>query len=182
VAWHPDGKKKVIVKNSQLNTVKEKYANEPLRQATLVFLIKDGLILLAMKKRGFAEGKWNGSGGKPKPEDKTIEATAKREMFEETMVSPIKLKKVAILNFFFSEKSEWNQQVVVFTTNEWSGIPTETEEMAPKWFQTKHIPYDEMWEDDALWLPKVLKGKIVEGSFLFDQNQKMLEHEVIEIA
>ena len=166
----------------KLSEVKQKYSKDPLRQATLVFLVKDGLVLLAMKKRGFAEGKWNGSGGKPKPEDKSIEATAKREMYEETTVSPVKLKKVAILNFFFSEKSDWNQQVVVFLTNEWKGIPTETEEMAPKWFKKNEIPYDEMWEDEALWLPKVLKGKIVEGNFLFDENQKMQEHEIIEVA
>ena len=32
---------------------------QPLRKATLCFLIKDNQILLAMKKRGFATGKWN---------------------------------------------------------------------------------------------------------------------------
>lgn len=176
-----DGKKK-MTQNPRLKAEKEKYSKTSLRQATLLFLVKDGLILLAMKKRGFAEGKWNGSGGKQKPEDKSIEATARREMFEETKISPIKLKKVAVLNFFFSEKPDWNQQVTVFITDEWSGIPTETEEMAPQWFKIENIPYDEMWEDDALWLPKVLDGKIVEGSFLFDENQKMQEHEVIEIA
>lgn len=165
-----------------LSEVKEKYSQETLRQATLCFLIRDNEILLAMKKRGFAEGKWNGSGGKPKPEDKSIEATAKRETQEETGVTPKRLKKVAVLNFYFENKADWNQQVIVFTTNEWDGIPTETEEMAPKWFNINQIPYSEMWEDDELWLPKVLSGKIVEGSFLFDENQKMLEHEVLELA
>lgn len=173
---------KQMKEHQSLAKIKEKYSSEPLRQATLCFLIKNNQILLAMKKRGFAEGKWNGSGGKPKPEDKSIEATAKREMFEETMVTPKNLKKVAILNFYFPDKSDWNQQVVVFTTHDWSGTPTETEEMAPKWFNVKEIPYDQMWDDDILWLPKVLSGKIVEGNFLFDKNQKMLEHEIVEIA
>ncbi len=165
-----------------LHKVKETYSQEPLRQSTLCFLIKDNSILLAMKKRGFAEGKWNGSGGKSKPDDKNIEATAKREMFEETNVTPKKLKKVAILNFYFENKSDWNQQVVVFLTNEWNGTPSETEEMAPRWFDTNQIPYSDMWEDDILWLPKVLEGKIVEGNFLFDENQKMIEHEIVELA
>lgn len=168
--------------NFRLEEVKGKYSNEPLRQATLVFLVKDGSILLAMKKRGFAAGKWNGSGGKPKEGDKNIEGTAKREMLEETTVTPKKLKKVAVLNFYFEEKADWNQQVVVFITKEWNGTPTETEEMAPKWFNLNEIPYESMWEDDRLWLPKVLDGKIVEGDFLFDENQKMLEHEVKEVA
>jgi hypothetical protein len=37
----------------------------PSKQATLLFLIKDQKILLAMKKRGFGKGRWNGVGGKP---------------------------------------------------------------------------------------------------------------------
>lgn len=135
-----------------------------------------------MKKRGFAAGKWNGMGGKQNPEDKSIEATAQRETFEETTVRPKKLRKVAVLNFYFEKQSDWNQQVHVFLTREWNGTPTETEEMAPKWFNINEIPYDQMWIDDILWIPKVLKGKIVEGNFLFDENQKMLEHEVVEVA
>jgi ADP-ribose pyrophosphatase YjhB (NUDIX family) len=160
----------------------KKNLKEPLRQATLCFLIKEGSILLAMKKRGFAQGKWNGAGGKPNDDDRNIEATAKRETFEETQVKPRKLKKVAILNFYFEEKTEWNQQVTVFLTENWQGEPKETEEMAPKWFNIDEIPYKDMWEDDPLWLPLVLKGKIVNADFLFDENQKMLEHKVMEIA
>lgn len=165
-----------------LKEVKEKYKDTPLRPATLVFLLRGNEILLAMKKRGFAEGLWNGSGGKSKDGDKSIEATARREMQEETTVTPKKLKKVAVLNFYFQEKSEWNQQVHVYLTHEWEGTPTETEEMAPKWFAINQIPYDQMWSDDILWLPKVLNSHIVEGYFLFDEEQKMLEHEVREVA
>lgn len=160
----------------------KKNLKEPLRQATLCFLIKNNKILLAMKKRGFAAGKWNGAGGKPNNEDGNIEATAKRETFEEIQVTVRKLKKVAILNFYFERKTEWNQQVTVFLTESWQGVPKETEEMSPKWFDINEIPYKDMWEDDILWLPLVLKGNIVEADFLFDQNQKMLEHKVNEIA
>jgi len=160
----------------------KKFRTTPLRQATLCLLINDKQILLAMKKRGFAAGKWNGVGGKPEPKDKNIKATAKRETFEEITVTPRKLKKVAVLNFYFEIRTDWNQQVIVFLTHDWSGNPTETEEMAPAWFNLNEIPYDKMWNDDILWLPKVLNGKIVEGNFLFDEDQKILEHEVIEVA
>lgn len=167
-------------KQLNLKTVKEKYINESIRQATLCFLVKDDLILLAMKKRGFAEGKWNGVGGK-KSEEETIEEAAKRESFEEIGVKVTSLNHVATLNFYFSEKPEWNQQVVVYLIHEWQEEPTESEEMAPKWFNVNEIPYETMWEDDKLWLPKVLDGKIIEGDFLFDENQKMLEYDVREI-
>jgi 8-oxo-dGTP pyrophosphatase MutT (NUDIX family) len=169
-------------KTSGLSKIKKQISGTTLRQASLCFLLKDKQILLAMKKRGFAKGKWNGAGGKPKDEDGGIEATARRETLEEIQVTPRNLKKVAVLNFYFLEKSEWNQQVIVFLTHDWTGTPTETEEMSPKWFDIKDIPYENMWWDDPLWLPKVLSGKIVEGNFLFDNNQKLLEHEVVEIA
>ena len=38
-----------------------------MKLVTLLFLRRDGQILLAMKKRGFGEGKWNGVGGKVEP-------------------------------------------------------------------------------------------------------------------
>lgn len=170
------------MKDQKFLEIKKKYSSIPLRQATLVFLIKNNQILLAMKKRGFAAGKWNGAGGKPTPEDKNIEATAKREMYEETKVKPKKLKKVAVLNFYFPDRSDWSQQVIVFLTSNWIGTPTETEEMAPKWFNMNEIPFSQMWDDDILWLPLVLKGKIIEADFLIGENQKMLDHDIREIA
>ena len=51
--------------------------------------------------------------------------------------------------------------------------------MAPRWFKLNEIPYDQMWEDDKSWLPKVLKGERIEGDFLFDENQKLLEQTII---
>ena len=66
----------------------------------------------------------------------------------------------------------------VYLTSKWEGEPTESEEMAPRWFKINEIPYDEMWEDDRFWLPKVLSGETVEADFLFNKNQVLLEHEI----
>ena len=43
-----------------------------MKQLTLLFLVRDDQILLAMKKRGFGEGRWNGVGGKVE-KDETVE-------------------------------------------------------------------------------------------------------------
>ena len=163
----------------RLSQAKEKAA-EPLQQATLIFLLKEGQILLAMKKRGFGVGKWNGVGGKKREQEK-IEETAKREAGEEIGVSVGYLKEVATLNFYFLEKTDWNQQVVVYLSDNWIGEAKESEEMAPRWFDLDKIPYTDMWEDDIFWLPKVLNGSKVKADFLFDENQKMIEKDVIEI-
>jgi len=168
-----------------LAEIKERFSGEALPQRTLCFLIKGNQVLLVMKrdKNVFGANRWNGPGGGLKPEDSSIEVAARRETLEETEVTPRNIKKVAILNFYFLDKSEWNQQVVVFTTHDWDGTPAETDEMVtPKWFDINKIPYGQMWESDFFWLPKVLGGKIVEGNFLYNENQEILEHEVIEIA
>ena len=62
-----------------------------LRNSTLVFLIKKNNgsitdICLAMKKRGFGKGRWNGVGGKVEAGE-TIEAAAMREAREEIGVT-----------------------------------------------------------------------------------------------
>jgi hypothetical protein len=50
--------------------------------------------------------------------------------------------------------------------------------MAPKWFDIDKIPYDKMWVDDVLWLPKVIKGEYVKGNFYFGENEKLLKYEI----
>lgn len=149
------------------------------RVCTLCLFLKEDQILLAMKKRGFGAGRWNGVGGKLE-KGETPKQAAIREAQEEINITPKKVKKVAILNFDFPDKVEWSQQVVVFTCQNWEGEPAESEEMNPKWFGIKEIPYDQMWPDDIHWLPKVLAGTTVLGKFIFDPQQKLLEFEVAE--
>jgi 8-oxo-dGTP diphosphatase / 2-hydroxy-dATP diphosphatase len=152
----------------------------PLRQSTLCFLLKDNQILLAMKKRGFGQNKWNGYGGKQNPNENILD-TAIRETQEEINVIPKNLNQVAILNFYFQNKIEWNQQVLVFITNEWKGEPEETEEMNPQWFDLDKIPFKDMWADDPFWLPLILKGKKIKASFTFGKNNIVLNKKINEI-
>jgi 8-oxo-dGTP pyrophosphatase MutT (NUDIX family) len=131
-----------------------------MRNSTLCFLIREGEICLAMKKRGFGEGKWNGVGGKVE-EGESIENTALRELEEEVGVKSEArhLRKVGDISFFFLDNPEWDQKTHVYVVREWEGDPKESEEMAPKWYRHHKIPYDTMWIDDIYWLPKVLEGR-----------------------
>ncbi|MFP3278348.1 MAG: 8-oxo-dGTP diphosphatase [Candidatus Micrarchaeota archaeon] len=152
--------------------------NVQLRKVTLSFIIKGNEILLAMKKRGFGAGLWNGYGGKLKDGESIYDA-AKREVKEEIDIDVKSMKKVGVLDFYFEgDKPDWNQQVHVFLIQEYNGEPKESEEMLPKWFKINEIPYDKMWEDDKFWLPRVIEGHSVYGRFVFGADNKLKEKHV----
>jgi 8-oxo-dGTP pyrophosphatase MutT (NUDIX family) len=149
----------------------------PLRRVTLCFLLRDDQVLLALKKRGFGAGKWNGVGGKPLPGER-IEETALREMHEEIGVVGRALEQVATLNFYFPHlpaERDWNQQAVVYLVRAWEGKPSESEEMAPRWFDVAGLPLDGMWADDRYWLPRVLRGERLTADFLYDATNEGIE-------
>lgn len=146
---------------------------------TLLFLRSGDQILLAMKKRGFGAGKWNGAGGKLEPGE-TIEQALVRETIEEIGVTPTSWTAVGQLDFVQDADTEdpWHMFVYAYVTDAWEGEPTESDEMMPKWFHIEDIPYADMWGDDEFWLPYVLDGKKVVGEFTFDINDKLLTHDV----
>lgn len=148
---------------------------------SLLFLIRNDEILLAMKKRGFGEGRWNGVGGKVE-EGESIEQATIREAQEEIGVTPRNLQKVADIRFDEFFKGEPTlMQVHIFTTDTWEGDPVESEEMAPKWFSRTDIPYDDMWPDDPYWLPIVLEGKKVSADFKLDESDAIISHSIEEV-
>ncbi len=152
---------------------------------TLAMVIKDGKILLGMKKRGFGEGRWNGFGGKVGG-DESIEVAARREVTEEVGIVPHDMSEVGVLTFSF-ENEEKVLEVHVFTVTSYDGEPAESEEMRPEWFLVEAIPYTQMWPDDIYWLPLLVAGKKFEGSFLFDRpsdgtyTSKILREELREL-
>ncbi len=152
-----------------------------MKQLTLLFLLKENQVLLAMKKRGFGAGRWNGVGGKL-DEGETIEQALIRECQEEIEVTPKNFTQMA--EIIFHEQHEGEQktmQVHVFTCSEWDGEPNETEEMAPKWFNISSIPYDEMWPDDPYWLPQALAGKKLKCEFHLDAHDQIISKTVKEV-
>jgi len=138
-----------------------------MKHTTLLFLRHDEQLLLAMKKRGFGVGKWNGVGGKVE-DGETYEQAAIRECQEEISVTPQSLQKVGELDFF--DLPNVNHYCHVYVTNTWQSDPHETEEMRPQWFSEADIPYDAMWPDDRLWMPLLLSGKLFKGKVVIEDD------------
>lgn len=151
-------------------------AKHILKQTTLCLLLKEDQILLAMKKRGFGMGKYNGCGGKLQ-DGETLEQCALREMREEIGVESelADLNKAGTLRFYFKNTPDWDCEVHMFTILRWQGEPKESDEMKPAWFAFDKIPYDKMWPDDKYWLPKILDGKKVDGDFYFNSDASEFE-------
>ena len=119
-------------------------------------------MLLALKKRGFGAGLYNGVGGKIE-EKESLMTAATRECEEEVGVKPLDLRVVAKLHF----RGDDEMDVVVFLTDKWRGEISESEEMKPQWFKLDRLPLDKMWADDAIWLKRVLSGEKLTGYFTF---------------
>lgn len=140
---------------------------QPTHRATLLFVIRDGKLLLIRKKRGLGAGKINGPGGKLDPGE-TFLQTAVREVEEELLVTPTGVEPVGTLAFQFVDG--YSIFVGVFRASDVEGVPTETDEAIPLWFSLDAVPYDEMWADDLLWFPWMFARRHFAGRFVFDDD------------
>lgn len=133
-----------------------------------------------MKKRGFGKERWNGFGGHVEGNE-TIEAAARREVFEEASIAVRDMEKMGVIHFGWASKPNHELEVHIFRTSKFDGEPTESEEMKPGWFHVDDIPYHAMWKDDPYWLPMLLAGKKFDGQFTFDDNDQIMNYQLKEI-
>lgn len=145
-----------------------------MKVTTLGLIVKDGKILLGMKKRGFGVGLWNGFGGKVEAGE-SLEENMIREFKEETDLDVLKIRYRGFSHFAGVDKDDI--RVNYFEILEYEGEPKESEEMRPEWFDLSEIPYGEMWEDDKYWLPVYLEGRSFEAYFDY-QEGKVASHSI----
>lgn len=145
-----------------------------MKQATIVYCLRDKEVLLGMKKARFGQGKWNGFGGKV-IDGESIAAAAVRELKEESGVSAQEsdLTKVAQIAFYFADAPIF--ECHVFLARSFSGEPEESEEMYPQWHSLDALPYMQMWPSDLYWLPAVLSGHMLIATCAFDADGKIVE-------
>ncbi|XP_002733266.1 oxidized purine nucleoside triphosphate hydrolase-like [Saccoglossus kowalevskii] len=146
---------------------------------TIVYVVKDGKVLLGLKKRGFGAGNWNGFGGKVETGE-TIEQAARRELEEECALTVDRLEKIGVVDQEFV-----NDPVVleihIFKADNYHGNPAESEEMKPKWFSAEDIPFDKMWADDKYWMPYLLKNVRFYGYYLFEGFHTIIKQKLVKI-
>lgn len=146
--------------------------------ATLVFVLRGDEILLIDKKRGLGKGKVNGPGGKVDPGE-SVEQCAVRECREELGIEVLGLEHFGEHRFQFVDG--YSIHCHVFRSRRFRGVPVETPEAAPRWTPIREIPFELMWEDDALWLPLLLEGRRFRGDWIFD-GDRMVDHRLRRLA
>jgi len=135
---------------------------------TLLFICAGGQVLLIRKRRGHGAGKINGPGGKLDPGETPL-ACAVRETREEVGVEAHDVRLAAVMRFVERAGEDWLGYV--FVAAGYQGIPKTTAEAVPQWFGVAALPFAEMWEDDRIWLPRVLAGERLRGDFLFEHGR-----------
>lgn len=143
---------------------------EPEEHCVLAYIVKDNKVLLINKKTGMGSGLVNGPGGHIELEETALEA-AYREFTEETGLTTKDLEYRGSLKFQF--KDGVSMIGYVYFGTEAEGTLKSSEETTPFWCNMEEIPYDKMWEDDSMWLPRAFGGEQFDGCFIFD-GEKML--------
>jgi len=140
-----------------------------MKLSTLCFCVRGDSVLLAMKKRGFGAGKWNGYGGKVS-ENESPRTAAARELKEESHLSVAEtaLEQVALVRFYFDSSQLF--ECHVFLARDWEGEPSESDEMKPRWFSVSQLPFAEMWVADSKWIPLILTGRKLEAEVNFNTD------------
>ncbi len=133
-------------------------------------------VLLGEKLTGLGIGKLVGAGGKLEPGE-SARAAAVREVAEElgVVVAAADLVAISDITYPFVDKVEWSQRSFGFVTRTWTGTPTGTDELAPHWFAIDAIPFDRMWADARLWLPRALNGDFVDAIYSFRADGSMVD-------
>lgn len=147
---------------------------EPDLEATLLFVLRDGRLLLIHKKRGLGAGKLNAAGGKVDPGETPAEA-AVREFAEEVRARPVAPRKAGEVLFHVTDGP--SIRIHVFRAEDLAGVPAETAEATPMWVPVDAIPYDRMWADDRYWLPLLLEGRSFVARTVFE-GERLLGVEV----
>lgn len=138
---------------------------KPVERATLLFIIRDGRVLLIHKKRGLGAGKINGPGGRLDPGETSLDC-AVREVREEIGVQAVQVRLCGELMFQFTDGHSIHG--LIYRADDLEGMPYETDEAIPEWFDVEDVPYGRMWMDDRLWFPLMIRDQYFTSRYLFD--------------
>ena len=110
----------------------------------------------------------------------SVEACAIREVSEEVGIRVQALALRALLRYDDPTES-FAMAGYAFVSSDFRGAHARTAEADPFWCRIDEISYDQMWKNDRIWLPRVLKGECIRADFGFCRG-RLGAHTVIPDA
>lgn len=161
-----------------------------LRDVVVVYILnEDGTKVILGERKKLDKpglGKRVGIGGGVEKGETELETTL-REVIEEigtdddgNVVFQLKsAEPIGTVYFLFphlKDEPGYNQRCYVFVSREFEGTPVETKPIKPEWYPIDELPEKFMWPDNLLWVPQVLRGEKINGIFLYDENNKVIDY------
>ena len=147
---------------------------------TYILRDHDGVteVLLGEKLRGLGVGHIVGPGGKVEAGE-TPEEAAIREVQEEVglIIEPGALTALARIRYPFVNREALSQRSFVFSARVFSGDLQGSGEIAASWWPVAAIPYERMWSDAKLWLPRALSGEFIDATIVMGESNEVLSHD-----
>jgi len=143
-----------------------------MKTATLLILVKDEKVLLGFKKKGeIGTNTLNGPGGKVENGESLMDCVI-RETQEEVNLTldPNDLKKTAIVTFYNNGTPDF--EVHLFYTTTCLGVPAETTDMSPAWYNVDNIPFDKMLASDHKWFARAVNGETFTARVYYKERAK----------
>ena len=135
-------------------------------------------VLLGEKLRGLGAGHIVGPGGKVEAGETPDEA-AIREVLEEVglVIEPRALTPLACITYPFANREGLSQRSFVFSAQAFSGELQGSGELVASWWPVEEIPYERMWSDAKLWLPRALSGEFIDATIVIGERNEVLSHD-----
>ncbi len=145
--------------------------------AVVGFCVREDKVLLGVRKTsslGLGIKRLSGLGGKVGDEtefaNETHEEALVRELREEVGIEVKNAMCMGNVRFIFPHKPKWTLDTKIYLIDEWEGEPVETEAIAPEWVSVSDIPWERMWSDNYIWVPKVLMREKIQAVILHGEE------------
>jgi len=133
-------------------------------------------VLLGEKLTGIGVGKIVAPGGKSEASEPP-ELTAVREIHEEVglVVKVEHLTHIATIRYPFVGRPELSQRSFAYLARSFEGEVRASNELAATWWPVAEIPFDRMWADATLWLPRALRGEFVDATITIGPDNNVVD-------
>ncbi len=140
-------------------TITDREGAPAMKLTTLCYLEREGAYLMMLRNRKAQDenaGKWIGIGGKFQ-EGESPEECLRREILEETGLAVRSVRFRGIVTFVSDLYG--TEYMHLFTSEDFSGTPGETDEGELHWIPKEQILSLPLWEGDRLFLPLLTEEK-----------------------